>query len=60
MADQPLCSVCGKRESNPDLDSCMECFNAEQAEEHFHGDTDTQWLDHASDEEIRQDRWYGR
>lgn len=44
MADQPLCSVCGVRESDPDLDLCMECFDAAEAEEYFFGDTDTQAL----------------
>lgn len=40
MADQPLCSVCGERESDPDLDSCLRCFIAYEADGHFLGDTD--------------------
>ena len=55
MAEQPLCSECGERQGDPRGDGlCFECSMAPNVEEHFFGGTDTQWLNHATDEEIRQ------
>ena len=59
MAEQ-LCSKCGRAyhvplDPHPDAEEgvCFDCFMASEVEEQSIGDTDTQWLRHATDEEIR-------
>ena len=59
MAEQ-LCSKCGHSfdvhvDPHPDAEEgvCFDCSMASEVEEYFFGGTDTQWLRHATDEEIR-------
>lgn len=54
MSDN-LCPDC-KSAPGDDRDAglCWDCFMKRELDERSHGDTDTQWLKNATDEEIRR------